>query len=509
MTFLCLGFALISVTLRVSSTLGLIVLGFIPADIVEYGTEFIFLYLTGLLLITYRRWRRAYRRERDLETVISSISPDTLMVVDRDRTIRMCNPSVKRMFGFEEREVLGRTTDVLYSDRRAYPSQYHEIYDILEKEGFHVGVASGRRKDGRDLPLEIISSEMREDGGAVLLLRDISTRVQAEEEMRKTRQRYADIVNNSLVGIFQCAPDGRFLTANDSLARLFGRNTAGELSGPEPVLAGLPFADPAQAAEFMRLVEVRDQAVDFEARFLRRNGELFWASLNARAVRDNRGAFISFEGTAEDITVRKKAETGLTQSLERLRKATGTIIDVMVMAVEARDPYTSGHQRRVSNLARAIGTEMGLPADQVDGLRMAGSIHDLGKITIPTEILASPRKLTKVEFNLVKTHSQVGHDLIKDVEFPWPIPRMILQHHERLDGTGYPLGLKGEEIMPEARILMVADVVEAISSHRPHRPSLGLNRALEEIENGRGVAYDPAVVDACLRLFREKGFTFD
>jgi HD-GYP domain-containing protein (c-di-GMP phosphodiesterase class II) len=179
------------------------------------------------------------------------------------------------------------------------------------------------------------------------------------------------------------------------------------------------------------------------------------------------------------------------------------------MAVEARDPYTSGHQRRVANLARAIATEMKLPADQIDGLRMAGVVHDLGKLTIPSEILTTPRQLTENEFNLVKTHSQIGHDLIKDIEFPWPIARMILQHHERLDGSGYPKGLRGDEIMIEARILMVADVVEAISSHRPYRPALGVDKALEEIEAGRGKVYDPAVVDACLVMFRERGFRFE
>jgi HD-GYP domain-containing protein (c-di-GMP phosphodiesterase class II) len=162
----------------------------------------------------------------------------------------------------------------------------------------------------------------------------------------------------------------------------------------------------------------------------------------------------------------------------------------------------------VADLARAIATEMKLPADQIDGLRMAGVVHDLGKISIPSEILAAPRKLTVIEFSLVKTHSQIGHDLIKDIEFPWPIAEMILQHHERLDGSGYPRGLRGEEIMIEARILMVADVVEAISSHRPYRPALGVDQALREIETGRGRTYDPAVVDACLRLFREKGFKF-
>jgi PAS domain S-box-containing protein len=508
-TFLCLGFSLISVILRLSSTLGKLVLGFVSEHAVEYATQFIFLYLMGLLLIAYRRWRKAFRRERELEAIISSISPDVLVVVDRDRNIRMCNPSIKRMFGYDEAEVLNKKTDHLYSDRRSSPDQYHEIYDALEKEGYHVGVATGKRRDGRPLPLEIISGEMKESGGAVLLLRDISARVQAEDALRETRQRYTDIVNNALVGIFQCAPDGRFVTANTSLARLFGYNTSKEITAPGHALAGPVFVDAGRAAEFKGLLNARDHLADFELRLARKSGDPFWASINARTVRDAQGALVSYEGTIEDVTVRKEAEVALTQSLERLRKVTGTIIDVMIMAVEARDPYTSGHQQRVADLARAIGTEMGLPEDQLDGLRVAGVVHDLGKISIPTEILTNPRKLTDIELQLVRTHSQIGYDLIKDIQFPWPIAQMILQHHERLDGSGYPRGLRGEEIMLEARILMVADIVEAISSHRPYRPALGVDKALEEIAQGRGTIYDADVVDVCLRLFREKAFKFE
>jgi HD-GYP domain-containing protein (c-di-GMP phosphodiesterase class II) len=149
---------------------------------------------------------------------------------------------------------------------------------------------------------------------------------------------------------------------------------------------------------------------------------------------------------------------------------------------------------------------MNLPIDQIDGIRMAAAIHDLGKISVPAEILSKPTKLTNLEFSLIKTHAQSGYDILKDIEFPWPIAKMVLEHHERMNGSGYPNGLTGDNILMESRILAVADVVESMASHRPYRSALGIDKALEEIEKNRGTLYDNAVADACLRLFREKGY---
>jgi putative nucleotidyltransferase with HDIG domain len=178
----------------------------------------------------------------------------------------------------------------------------------------------------------------------------------------------------------------------------------------------------------------------------------------------------------------------------------------LVSALEARDPYTAGHQRRVAHLASAIAMEMGLPQENIDGIQMAGSIHDIGKLAIPAEILVKPTKLTNIEFSLIKEHAQSGYDMLKDVESPWPLAQIVHQHHERMNGSGYPRNLKGDEIIIEARIMAVADVVEAMASHRPYRAALGIEVALEEIEKNKGILYDNTVVDACLRLFREKNY---
>ncbi len=203
---------------------------------------------------------------------------------------------------------------------------------------------------------------------------------------------------------------------------------------------------------------------------------------------------------------RHEAEEKLRITLERLKRAAGSTIQVLVSALEARDPYTAGHQARSANLACAIAVEMGLPLDKIEGIQMAGAIHDIGKLAIPVEILTKPTKLSSLEFSLIKEHSHNGFEMLKDVESTWPLAEIVHQHHERMNGAGYPQKLKGDEIMMEARILAVADVVEAISSHRPYRPAFDIKEALNEIEKNKGILYDTAVVDACLRLFKEKDY---
>jgi PAS domain S-box-containing protein/putative nucleotidyltransferase with HDIG domain len=206
------------------------------------------------------------------------------------------------------------------------------------------------------------------------------------------------------------------------------------------------------------------------------------------------------------ITLRTRREHELHTKIlhESLEQSIQTIADT----VEARDPYTAGHQRRVAELATAIAREMGLPEGQINGIHLAAIIHDLGKIHIPAEILSKPGKLSALEYMFIQTHPQDGYDILKNVRFPWPIADIVWQHHERLDGSGYPQGLKGGEILLESRIMAVADVVEAMSSYRPYRSALGVEAALSEIKRGRGSAFDPVVVDACVKIFDENRFTF-
>lgn len=216
------------------------------------------------------------------------------------------------------------------------------------------------------------------------------------------------------------------------------------------------------------------------------------------------GDIVSIMLISTDITAQRKAEDKLKRSLELSQRIMEGTIQAMAKAVEMRDPYTAGHQRRVAKLASIIASQMRLPKSQIEGVRVAGTLHDVGKIYVPAEILSKPERLNEIEFNLVKEHPRVGYEILKNGEFPWPIAGIILQHHERLDGSGYPQGISEKKIRLEARILAVADIVEAMASHRPYRPALGINKALEEIEKNKGKLYDVAAVDICVRLFNRK-----
>jgi len=210
-----------------------------------------------------------------------------------------------------------------------------------------------------------------------------------------------------------------------------------------------------------------------------------------------------------DVTERKRAEEELKRYSQKLQELIDNITKAIALTTAMRDPYTSGHQQRVTHLACAIAEEMGLNKEMLAEIRVAGSLHDIGKMYIPSEILAKPGKLTDTEFDMIKTHSKVGYDILKTIDFPWPIAPIVLQHHERANGSGYPSGISAKDVLLEARILAVADVVEAMASHRPYRPALGIDKALEEISQKKGLLYDPEVADACLKLFKEKGFKFE
>jgi len=348
--------------------------------------------------------------------------------------------------------------------------------------------------------------------GAILLLWNYTLRrkvtrktLQLNESidaLQKSEEKYRLVVENA---------DEAILIAQDGFLKYVNPTTLKILGYSEDLLTSRPFID---------IIHPEDREKLYDAHIRRMKGEETRPVLQFRVIAQD-GTFrlaashaimISWEGKPatlnylKDITDQKKADEERQKGFERLRKALGGTIQAIAVTVETRDPYTAGHQRRVADLSRAIAKEMGLESDQTEGIRMAGVIHDLGKIAIPAEILSKPSKLSEIEYRLIQNHSRAGYDILKDIEFPWPVARIVLQHHERIDGSGYPAGLKGEEILIEARIIAVADVVEAIASYRPYRPGLGMEKALDEITRNKGVLYDPIVVEACLRLFNEKNY---
>jgi PAS domain S-box-containing protein len=251
------------------------------------------------------------------------------------------------------------------------------------------------------------------------------------------------------------------------------------------------------------------ERIEYEAYKQCRNRTEIPCIVTATPLRGPDGELLGIVEDFRDISGLKRMQADLQRSFEKFRKTMGGIIQAISLTIEKRDPHTAGHQRRVAKLSRAIATDMGFSWDRIEGIRMAAAIHDLGKIHVPAAILSRPGRLSEAESAIIKIHPQIGYDILKGIEFSWPIAQTILQHHERMDGSGYPFGLFAEDILEEARILAVADVVEAMSSHRPYRPAHGIDKALEEISKGKGVLYDPKVVDVCLNLFLKKKFKLE
>jgi PAS domain S-box-containing protein len=375
------------------------------------------------------------------------------------------------------------------------------LSDIEAVELIHAGARDYVLKDRLARLAPAVQRALSAEQGA-------RARKAAEKALRESEAKFRALVESSSDWIWEADVRGVYTYTSPQIFDILGYS-ADEVIGKTAFDLMSSEEEAKNRERFKFIIQEQKPFRLVQTTNLHKDGRVVYLETSGSPIFDAQGVWAGYRGIDRDITERKEAEKELHANAEKLELILMQTIEAIASTVEARDPYTAGHQRRVAALASAIGREMGLSDHEVRGLYLAACIHDLGKIRVPAEILSKPGSLNQIEFELIKTHSQTGYDIIKDTQFPWPIAQMILQHHERLNGSGYPQHLKAEQILIEAKILSVADVVEAMSSHRPYRPSLGLDAALGEITKQRGVLYDPDVVDKCIALFRDNLFDFD
>lgn len=510
---------------------------------------------------------RVYARN---EMILNSVG-EGIYGINLRGEITFINPAAAAMTGFRIKELVGKSGHRIFHHTKAdgspYPEKECPIYAAYSDGMIHrISEDIFWKRDGTSFPVEYVSTPVSENGelaGAVVAFSDITDRLEAECELRR--------LNRALLAISLCneklirADDeerlfgdiceiivktGGYRFAWAGYAAVSGKVVmrpvvhAGENRGffeklPEIWKATEKMEGPVRKAvrsgrpALIRNLTHDRRYIPWKQEALKR-GLLALAAYPIRVHGQVMGILCIFSDTAEAFDTkeakllaelasdlafgienirnrkaRDRAEEGLQESLGRLRRAVDGTTQALAVAAEARDPYIAGHQQRVAELAIAIAREMGLNGDSIDCIDVAGKLHDVGKISIPAEILTKPGRLSDLEMDMVRTHPESSYHILRQVDFPWPVAKVVRQHHERLDGTGYPMGLRGDDILPEARIIAVADVVEAMMSHRPYRPGLGPREALAEIERGRGSLFDPEAVDACLRLFAEQRFEFE
>ena len=413
------------------------------------------------------------------------------------------NPAAQAFYGWttaEMRKLGMHVWDVSRGDPMVVRQRLREAASgaIARTQGTH-RLASGESRD-----VEIYCGPIDLEGRRCVygIVHDVTERKRAKAARREAEEKLRAIVEQSIIGIY-IIEDGCFSYANPRMAEIFGY-TADELTGLPAAEVAAPEDRDLVAENIRRRLAGEVSSLQYEFRARRKDGSPIEVGVHGSIamLRGNRVII----GVVQDITERRRAQRNHEEHLRKLETAMRGAVGALSRMVDLRDPYTAGHERRVASLACAIGRDLGLSEDGLRALDIAGQVHDIGKISVPSEILSKPTRLSGAEFEIVKLHAAHGYDILKVVDFPWPIAAMAQQHHERIDGSGYPLRLKRDQVLPESRILAVADVIEAMSSHRPYRPSLGITAALAEIERGAAQNYDADVAVAALRLFRDKGF---
>jgi PAS domain S-box-containing protein/putative nucleotidyltransferase with HDIG domain len=457
----------------------------------------------GQVLGVKEMWPRQITQEllsakQHVEVILEKMR-EGILEIEADGRIVAANAQVRSLTGLSEGDLLG--TEFL----TFFPADHRDrVNALLSQKGTEDDITeeSPVQFNGHLVTLNIIPLKDH----VVVILNDITERKRKEKELRESQDRFRFLVDNMLDAAVIVDRGGKTLFANKAAADLVG------IKSPEDGI-GMnigKFIHPDWRKSVIRNYIVAKKGHDkilSEYKIVTPTGE-------EKDV-EGLGTNIMFKGmpayiaTLRDITERKRAEKQIRDGIIRLSKNLEETVISLASAFEMKDPYTAGHQRRVTEIVSAIAKEMDMDRNRFQGLRLASLVHDIGKINVPAEILSKPGKLTDPEFQLIRTHAEAGYNILKKINFPWPISRIVLQHHERMDGSGYPKGLSGQEILLEARIIAVADVIEAMAGHRPYRASLGMDLALKEIEENRGLLYDKDVADICLKLFHSGKFRLE
>jgi len=457
--------------------------------------------------------KRAEEALRGSEQRLSlHIQKTPLAVIEWDTQFRVLqwNDAAEHIFGFPAADAMGQHAAFIVPER--YKDHVDQVWaELMANKGGERSTNENVTKDGRTIFCEWYNTSLINSRGQVIgaasLVQDVTERKRAEDALRDSEELHRRLVAAIPDMIIRTDLAGNIVFANEIAMRLSG------FPGVEGLVGRNVFS--FVAPEDLEKA-VRTSKVMFEKKigpqeiglvFKGRPGVKF--EVDGAVLRDQGGAPYGVVYLCRDITERKLAEENMREGMIKLRTTLKASIDALASAIEMRDPYTAGHQERVTRLGRAIALEMGLDKERVEAIEIAGVIHDIGKLYVPAEILSKPTKLSDLEYSMIKMHAQVGYTILSKIDFPWPIAQIVHQHHEAINGSGYPQGLAGKDILLEAKILCVADVVEAMSSHRPYRPALGIKAALAEITQKQGILYDREVVDACLKLFREKNFKFE
>jgi len=433
--------------------------------------------------------------------ILFDYAPDGYYISDLEGNFIAGNKAAERITGYRKEELIGKNyfqlglltseyfpaaQQALARNRKGLPTRPEEF--VLQ------------RKDQKRIEVEISTYPLRIKDRMIVLgiARDISRRKKVEQALSESEEKYRTLISELPIALALHDMEGNIREVNQAMVERYG------YAKEELLKLNIGDLDPDSIGRkdhqilWKRLAG--NKIKHFISRHRRKDGTFFPVRITLSALELSGKKYLL--GLAEDITTLKDYQ-------QRLEKNLNAIIEAIAKIMDTRDPYTAGHQQRVAQLASRIAQELRLSRKEQEAVKIAAALHDIGKIGIPSEILTKPATLNEVEFSLIKKHPEIGYDILKDIDFAYPIAQIVLQHQERMDGSGYPHQLKDKDILLEAKIIGVADVVEAMSSHRPYRPALPIEEALAEISKNKGILYEAKVVEACIRLFKEKGFSFE